>query len=104
MSEKAREVKEEPAAPITMAIIDGMLILGTLIGGNKLLLPRLFNFINDGKEIQMGPLPGIPEWLRLGTGVTTYSISEQSRGIIELYKKVTTPQPESKEEPRIVLQ
>ena len=87
----AKDETPQPESPLTMAIIDGMLILGTLIGGNKLLLPRLFNFINEGKEIQMGPLPGIPPYLRLGVGVSTYPISEGAVGLIKLYKQVITP-------------
>ncbi len=92
MSEKVEKVAElDPKPVVTMAIIDGMLICGILIGGNKLINPRVFNFINDCKEIQMAPLPGIPPYLRLGTGVSTYPIPETAKGMNDLYKKVTTP-------------
>ena len=48
------ETKDEGI--ITMVCVSGIFIIGKLTG-TKLLDPRIFSIIDDGKRIQMSPLP-----------------------------------------------
>jgi hypothetical protein len=78
---------------ITMICTSGIFIIGNLIGGNKLTNPRLFTIIDDGKRIQMAPLPGNPAFLRLGMEGFSYPIPPTDKPILELYERVTRPSP-----------
>jgi hypothetical protein len=82
---------------IGMVISNGLFLIGRLVGGNKLIDPRVFNIIDDGKRIQMSPLPGTPPFLTLGNDKMGYAIPEttENQNILDLYHKVTRPQPES---------
>lgn len=76
---------------ITMVCSGGMFIVGNLIGGNKLVNPRLFMLIEDGKRIQMSPLPANPSFIILGNDGFRYVIPENERNILDLYDRVTHP-------------
>ena len=76
---------------LTMVIASGMVLIGRMIGGNKLLKPRTFEVIENGKRIQMSPLPGTPPFARIGMEVVSYAVPEREKTIIELYARVTGP-------------
>lgn len=78
---------------LAMVITSGLFIIGKLIGGNKLTKPRVFMIIEDGKKIQMSPLPGTPPFLRIGLDVSSYTMpmTELNKNITDLYSKVTDP-------------
>jgi len=76
---------------LTMVIASGMVLIGRMIGGNKLIKPRVFEVIEDGKRIQLRPLPGTPPWMRIGMEAGSYPVPEREKTIIELYERVTSP-------------
>jgi hypothetical protein len=76
---------------LTMLICSGgAFIVGRLIGGNKLTKPRLISIIDDGKRIQMSPLPGTPPFMRVGME-SNYPIpeTEGNKALYDLYERVT---------------
>jgi len=76
---------------ISMVITNGMFIMGKLIGGNKLCLPRVFTFLEEGKRIQLSPLPAIPPFITIGNDAARYAVPETDRNLHELYQRVTNP-------------
>jgi hypothetical protein len=83
--------KQEPY--LTMVISAGLFLVGTIIGGNKLVKPRIFTLIENGNRIQMSPLPGTPAFARIDPGGIYYNIppTELNKSIYDLYRRVTAP-------------
>jgi hypothetical protein len=81
---------------ITMVINNGIFLVGSLIGGNKLIEPRVFSIIENGAKIQMSPLPGTPPFLTLGNDKMGYVVPDtpENKNMLELYERVTHPQSE----------
>ena len=79
---------------ISMIITQGLFLIGNLVGGNKLLEPRVFTFIEEGAKIQLSPLPSLPPFVTFGNEVIKYSVPEKDRNLLSLYDRVTHPQPE----------
>jgi hypothetical protein len=77
---------------VTMVISGGLFLIGRLIGGNKLTKPRVFQVIENGKRIQMSPLPGTPPFMRIGLESGSYTMPEREKAIHDLYKQVTSPE------------
>lgn len=86
---------------ITMVVTDGLFILGTLISGNKLQLPRIFSLLEEGKRMMLSPLPGTPLFITIGPNTLHYPLpnTPENQGLLILYDKVTHPQPQ----PNIVM-
>ena len=78
---------------LTMVIASGMVLIGRMIGGNKLIKPRVFETIENGKRMQLTPLPGTPPFARIGMEVCSYALPDNHNNsqLIDLYKKVTDP-------------
>jgi hypothetical protein len=97
---------------LTMAVAGGVFLVGTLIGGNKLLLPRVFTTFEEKEKdpatglwkkdpetgddalfpkIRMQPLPGVPPFVLLKGDGFTYPVPESDIFLYRLYRKVTTP-------------
>ena len=87
-----REVKE--VGTITMVISQGLFLIGNLVGGNKLLEPRVFVLIEDGAKMQLSPLPSTPPFVTFGNEVIRYPVPERDKNLLSLYDRVTHPQPE----------
>lgn len=83
-------VKEEGV--ITMVCVAGLFIMGKLVSGNKLCNPRVFSFIEDGKKMQLAPLPSTPIFITLGMDGFRYQISDQDKNLLNLYYRVTGPE------------
>jgi hypothetical protein len=86
---------EEPR--VTMCVVAGMFLVGKLVGGNKLMNPRVFTLIEEGKRMQLSPLPALPPFIIVARMGMSYPIPEADN-IYKLYVKVTTPP-----EPEIVV-
>lgn len=84
---------------ITMVCISGIFIIGNLISGNKLINPRHFAIIEEGKRIQMSSLPGNPSWINIGSNGFRYLIPDTEKNILDLYDRVTHPVPVPNPEP-----
>lgn len=75
---------------LTMIVNGGLFILGEL-QGNRLLLPRVFQVIKDGKEIMLSPLHFTPLFIMM-SGFASYPVPEKgNENIYELYERVTDP-------------
>jgi hypothetical protein len=84
---------KEPVT-LTMCIIGGgLFVLGKLIGGNKLTLPRIFSILEEGKRMMLSPLPGTPLSFTISPSTIHYPLPEtqENENLIALYIKVTNP-------------
>jgi hypothetical protein len=88
---------KEQEGILSMVIINGIFMIGKMVGGNKLTKPRIFSIIKDGKEIMMSPLPGTPPFLRVGIEANSYPIPDrpENKNIVDLYDRVTNPSVDS---------
>lgn len=98
---------------LTMILLNsGLFCIGMLVGGNKLVNPRLFTVFEDPafdkegniimdpqtgrqktiQKMKMEPFPGLPSFMRI-VNEPSYPISPASASIIALYEHVTTPPP-----------
>lgn len=85
------EHKKEPEEPkVTMCVVAGLFLVGKLVGGNKLVDPRVFTLIEDGKRMQLSPLPALPPFVIIARMSLFYPIPETDN-IFKLYEQVTTP-------------
>jgi hypothetical protein len=86
---------KEEQTHLTMVVSSGLFIIGRLVGGNKLLAPRVWTLIKEGAEMQLSPLPFTPAFIILQDSGFTYPIPEDAAtaNIYALYKQVTTPPP-----------
>lgn len=86
-------VKDE----VSMVVVSGLFLVGKLIGGNKLTEPRVFQIIEQGKKIQMSPLPGNPPFVLVNNEGLRYTIPDTNinKNITELYYRVTHPEEEA---------
>ena len=91
MHTKHEGKKEEGV--ISMVVTNGLFIVGKMIGGNKLCDPRVFLVIENGKKIQLSPLPSAPPFITIGSGYFHYAIPEHDRNLLDLYDRVTHPEP-----------
>ena len=108
---------EGKEAVLTMCVSGGIFLIGTLTGGNKLLLPRVFTTFEEKErdpvtgqwkkdpvtgldlmvpKIRMQPLPGTPPFVVLKGDGFTYPVPVEDIFIHRLYRAVTTPPPEDK--------
>jgi hypothetical protein len=79
---------EEPK--VTMCVVTGLFLVGKLVGENKLIGPRVFTLIEDGKRMQLSPLPALPPFVIIARMGLSYPIPETDN-LFKLYEKVTTP-------------
>jgi len=78
-----------------MVCSGGIFMMGKLVGGSKLTSPRMFSLIDNGKNMQLAPLPGNPDFVSLRDDGFSYLIREtpENKNLLELYNRVTTPIP-----------
>lgn len=88
-TEHKKEV-EEPK--VTMCVVGGLFLMGKLIGGNKLMDPRVFTLIENGKRMQLSPLPSQPPFVIIARMSLFYPIPETDKNMLELYERVTNPE------------
>jgi len=93
--------KKKEEGVLTMLFSTGLFIIGRLIGGNKLLKPRVFSMYEAQEQnpislkmekvnrISMSPLPGTPPFMRVGAEAGSYPMPEKAKEIRELYERVT---------------
>jgi len=74
-------------------ISSGVVLVGDLVGGNKLIKPRVFQVINNGREMQLSPLPGTPHFLKLMGDFMSWPIpdDDNNKNLIDLWERVTSP-------------
>jgi hypothetical protein len=79
---------------IAMVISQGLFLVGRLVGGNKLIEPRVFSIIENGAKIQMSPLPGTPPFVIIGNDGIRYPVPDNAgnKNLLDLYGRVTHPQ------------
>ena len=77
---------------IYMIFRTGLFLVGKLVGGNKLVGPRVFSVIDNGARIQMTPLPGVPMFVLLGNDGFRYPVPKADKVMYDLYYKVTHPE------------
>jgi hypothetical protein len=101
---------------LTMVIINGIFMIGKMIGGNKLTKPRIFitymeEAVDESKPhrpkiidpgtgkptlrpmIRMELLPGTPPFVRIGIEACSYPVPErpENKTMFDLYERVTNP-------------
>jgi len=81
---------------VMMVCAGGLFIAGKLYGKTMLKDPRVFAIIDEGRKIQLSPLPGTPGMITLGEFTFMYEIPKEDKNLQELYYRVTHPQPETK--------
>ena len=126
MAEKNKP--EGDAGVVTMCITMGLWVIGKLVGGNKLVSPRVFDLYEElvfdknqqpitdpktGKQkteprIRMQPLPGLPPYCTVGPEAVKYPVLTNFGNVLDLYVRVSaqppTPEREKEiDESRIVL-
>ena len=79
--------------PITMCVTSNMFIMGKL-NGSRLVDPRVFTIFDNGKQMQLSPLPANPTSIILRQDGFTYEIPGTEKNLLDLYHKVTHPQPQ----------
>lgn len=104
--------KSDPGKLTMVLLNSGLFVVGMLVGGNKLVNPRLFtvfeepSFDKDGtllmdpqtgrqksiQKMKMEPFPGLPPFMRI-VNEPTYPISPAASSLCALYEHVTTPPP-----------
>ena len=90
---------------ILSVVIQGQFwIVGRLVGGNKVLQPRIYRIIPDQKNpgqqlIQLEPFPHFPPFLNVGHGSMSFPILERETSLIKLYEQVTSPEAEGSYNP-----
>jgi len=120
--------KKEDAGVVTMCITGGLWLIGKLVGGNKLVSPRVFDMYGEklydenrrpiidprtGKQkeeprIRMQWLPGDPPYCIIGPEALRYPVLTDYGNLLPLYTRVSTrgpepPPPEPIDPSRIVL-
>jgi hypothetical protein len=93
-----------PSAELTVVLIGGLLVVGRLESGSKLVKPRVLRTYeerevdNTGKEIMvpkisLTPFPGVPPFVILNGETLHYTVPKkvQNKAIYELYERVTNP-------------
>lgn len=80
---------EKDEGVVTMCLISGIFVIGTLEGEAFLRFPRIWHLINNGKDQQMFPLPGIPLSVNIPSGTFHYPIPREDTKMYDLYEKVT---------------
>ena len=97
---------------LTMCVSNGLFVIGKLIGGNKLIQPRVFDLYMEqlidptgrpildqfGKpkfeeRIRMRPFPGVPGFCTIGPDAIRYPVVTNMQNVMSLYERVTTPSP-----------
>ena len=94
----------EDRAVTTMVCVGGIFIVGGMMGGNKLISPRLYTIFDDKEpdplnpgryrsvqKQQMSPLPGNPPFVIVGQDGFRYAVPEADVAMHELYRRVTKP-------------
>jgi hypothetical protein len=89
---------EEGNSKYTMVCTGGMFLMGVLVGGNKLLKPRVFTLLEEevdpgkkekGTRVKLQPLPCIPPFANVKPDFT-YPVPNWDKELIALYERVTT--------------
>ena len=107
-----KEGNMENEGTITMVITNGLFVIGKLVGGNKLIQPRIFTVYNepvkgvDGKpifndkgeqqmeeRIRMQSFPGTPGFCTIGQDAIKYPVVTNMQNVLFLYERVITPRP-----------
>lgn len=76
---------------LTMVITQGLFIVGNMGADGRLYKPRILSILDQGKKIQLSPLPGVPGYLYVGVGNPFYPIPTRDTALYDLYKQVTAP-------------
>lgn len=85
------EGKSQEMEILHLILVNGLFLIGKLAGGNKLLKPRIYTPLNDGR-IHMGPLPGTPVFLDIRNCAGVAPIRpDRNKDIYGLYAQVTDP-------------
>ena len=84
------EHKKDEEPKVTICVVAGLFLVGKLVGGNKLMDPRVFTLIEEGKRMQLAPLPTQPPFVIIARMSLSYQIPETDN-LFKLYEKVTTP-------------
>jgi len=85
-------MEQKKEGTLSMVIASGIFIVGRLVGGNKLLKPRIFQIIENGSKIQLSPFPSTPAFIRIPMDALAYPIPEKDTNLTDLYERVTNPQ------------
>lgn len=76
---------------LTLVITQGLFVMGKMTPDGRLEKPRILTFLENGKRVQLSPLPGIPKYLYIGVGNPFYSIPARDKSLYDLYRQVTAP-------------
>jgi hypothetical protein len=96
---------EKEEGILSLCLIAGLFIIGRLLGGNKIIAPRVLTLFDEqGKDLsgnivttpkmRMSPLPSNPPFIHSSLISLSYPIPEADRATHDLYSRVTAPLPE----------
>jgi len=98
--------REKEEGTISMCLIGGLFIVGKLVGGNKVVSPRVVNLFEEQSsdphgnpitipKMRMSHLPGTPPYLISNRMSLVYPVPEHDKNTLDLYARVTAPIPKS---------
>uniref|UniRef100_A0A6M3JJ73 Uncharacterized protein n=1 Tax=viral metagenome TaxID=1070528 RepID=A0A6M3JJ73_9ZZZZ len=112
MAGKERKEGKEGEGILTMCVTNGLFVIGKLVGGNKLIQPRVFDLYMEqlidsngrpildqsGKpkfeeRIRMRPFPGVPGFCTIGPDAIRYPVVTNMQNVLSLYERVTAGTP-----------
>lgn len=76
---------------LTMVISQGLFIMGEMQADGRLRRPRVVSFLDQGKRVQLSPLPGVPGYMYVGVGNPFYPVPAHDKSLYDLYAQVTAP-------------
>lgn len=85
---------------LTMVVSGGLMFVGVWGENNRLLNPRIYMLINEGKEFQLSPMPCNPLFIVVHNKDITYPVPEHDKNLYELYEKLLRVKPKTEEEAR----
>jgi len=76
---------------LDMVVTQGLFLVGEIQNKNEVKNPRVLTILEEGKRIQLTPLPGLPSRVQFPETSLTYSIPLREKSIHDLYAQVTAP-------------
>ena len=76
---------------LDMVVTQGLFLIGEIQDKNVIKNPRVLTILEEGKKIQMTPLPGLPARAQFPDTALRYKIPMREDGIYNLYAQVTAP-------------
>jgi hypothetical protein len=76
---------------LSMIVTQGLFLVGERTGDRLLKNPRVMTLMDEGKKMQLTPLPGLPPQVTFPDSSMRYIVPEREKPMYELYAQVTSP-------------